>query len=59
MVYPDEFRANAIRRFEEIGSYWRAAKELKVSIATLHRWVKVSSLPINPTPLPSSPSNQT
>lgn len=40
MVYSDEFKASAIKRFEVVGSYWRAAKDVGVSIATLHRWVK-------------------
>ena len=43
MVYSKEFRQNAIRQFEEIGSYWKAAKALNVSIATLHRWVRLSA----------------
>ena len=45
MVYTNEFRMNAIKRFEEVGSYWKAAKELRVSIATLHRWVRLSQQP--------------
>ena len=40
MVYSDQFRDEAIRKFVEIGSYWKAAKVVGVSIATLHRWVR-------------------
>lgn len=40
MVYSQEFRNSAIAKYEEIGSYWKAAKMLNVSIATLHRWVR-------------------
>ena len=40
MVYSQEFRNSAIAKYEEIGSYWKAAQILNVSIATLHRWVR-------------------
>jgi transposase-like protein len=40
MVYTQEFRNAAIAKYVEIGSYWKAAKLLNVSIATLHRWVR-------------------
>jgi transposase-like protein len=56
MVYPQEFRTNAIKRFEEIGSYWKAARELNVSIATLHRWVKVATTEQKTPPTISQPS---
>lgn len=55
MVYSDEFRTSAIRRFEEVGSYWRAAKEVGVSIATLHRWVKqIQDAPAEVPPIPKA-----
>lgn len=41
MVYSQEFRNAAIVKYAEVGSYWKAAKLLNVSIATLHRWVRV------------------
>lgn len=40
MVYSQAFREAAIAKFGEVGSYWKAAKILQVSIATLHRWVR-------------------
>jgi transposase-like protein len=41
MVYSAEFRETAIRRYDDVGSYWRAARDVGVSIATLHRWVRL------------------